>query len=152
MQQIFNDQLFMSESVLNFTQKKPVFRQGNLEEYEMGVVFGTPSKNCDGAGVCMISRMSHLERLLIPCFFTVVFLTVIGEGYFVFRVPRAALSPMICQKYFGLGVFKVEESFFLPRWLVRIRGKPKIRIPPGIYRVEIVEGSYKIHFNILQYN
>lgn len=50
------------------------------DELRFGVVFGTPSRHCDGSGVCVIARVPVLERWSIPCayFKAILFIYSIG--------------------------------------------------------------------------
>ena len=134
-------------------QKNAVASQTTaLSEPRFGVVFGTPSKACEGSGICMIASIALLHRWSVPCFFTIAFFSMLEEGHFVFRVPVTSLNTGIRSRYFQNGFFRVEEAFFIPKWLVKVRGKPRIEIPPGIYRIEEIPGSFLIHFNLLQHN
>lgn len=138
---------------LSYLQKNPVAKETTASsEVRFGVVFGTPSKACEGTGICMIASVALMHRWSVPCFFTIAFFSILEEGHFVFRVPVTPLSTGIRNRYFQKGFFRVEEAFFIPKWLVKVRGKPRIEIPPGIYQIERIPGSFLIHFNLLQHN
>lgn len=141
------------ENELPNLQKNAAVKQTTApSELRFGVVFGTPSKACKGSGICMIASMALMHRWSVPCFFTIAFFSTLEEGHFVFRVPVTPLNTGIRSRYFQNGFFRVEEAFFIPKWLVKVRGKPRIEIPPGIYRIEEIPGSFLIHFNLLQHN
>jgi hypothetical protein len=137
----------MSNELIYLQKSTPIQLNAATSELRFGVVFGTPSKACEGSGVCMIASMELLHRWAIPCFFTVAFFSILEEGHFVFRIPVTSLNKGIRSRYFQNGIFGVEEAFSIPKWLVKVRGKPRIEIPPGIYRIEEIPGSLLIHFN-----
>lgn len=122
------------------------------QELRFGVVFGTPSRHCDGSGVCVIARVPVLERWSIPCAFVIAFFSVWEEGHFVFRIPVEEITDPLYQQHFSKGFFRVEEAFEVPRWMAKALGKPKIAVPAGVYRVEQRSADYLIHFNLLLNN
>jgi hypothetical protein len=121
-------------------------------ELRFGVVFGTPSRHCDGSGVCIIARVPVLERWSIPCAFVVAFFSIWEDGHFVFRVPVQEMTDPLYQQHFSNGFFLVEEAFEVPRWMAKALGEIKIAVPAGVYRVEQRASNYLIHFNLLQNN
>lgn len=142
----------MANELSHFLKNVGAKQATALSEIRFGVVFGTPGNASEGSGICMIISVALLHRWSVPCFFTIAFFSTLEEGHYVFRVPITALNRGIRNQYFQNGFFRVEEAFFIPKWLVKVRGKPRIEIPPGIYRIEEIPGSFLIHFNLLQHN
>ena len=113
----------------------------------MEVVFGTPSKNCSGSGICMIS--SRLPReYSIPCPHAPVIIHYVPNQELVFRFRKQHLSDKAVQAYFSAGLFRVEESFSLPQRLVQLWALPVNQISPGRYLLEEYSGEWRLYFPI----
>ena len=118
-----------------------------IREVEMEVVFGTPSKNCSGTGICMIaSRLP--QGYLISCPHAPVIIHCIPNQELVFRFRKNRLSDSAVQAYFSAGFFPVEEAFTLPQKLIRLWALPIDTIPPGRYLLEEYSREWRIYFSL----
>ena len=118
-----------------------------IREVEMEVVFGTPSKNCSGTGICMIaSRLP--QGYLISCPHARVIIHCIPNQELVFRFRKNRLCDRVAQAYFSAGYFLVEESFALPQRLIRQWGLPVDKIPPGRYLLEESSREWRLYFSL----
>ena len=118
-----------------------------IREVEMEVVFGTPSKNCSGTGICMIaSRLP--QGYLISCPHAHVIIHCIPNQELVFRFRKNRLCDRVAQAYFSAGYFLVEESFALPQRLIRQWGLPVDKIPPGRYLLEEYSREWRLYFSL----
>ena len=118
-----------------------------IREVEMEVIFGTPSKNCSGAGICLIANRSARWDS-ISCPHTPAILHFSPGQELVFRFRKRHLDTPALQAYFGCGSFLVEESFSLPSQIVRRWALPFSSIPPGRYLLEEYSQEWRLYFPI----
>ncbi|MBK6929476.1 MAG: hypothetical protein IPH12_00930 [Saprospirales bacterium] len=118
-----------------------------IRDVEMEVVFGTPSKNCSGAGICLITNRIR-QGYEIPCPHTPARIHYLPNQELVFRFRKRYLSEATVQAYFRSGFFLVEESFCLPRLLVRRWNLPLDQIQAGRYPVEEFALEWRLYFPI----
>ncbi|MBK8192946.1 MAG: hypothetical protein IPK76_06990 [Lewinellaceae bacterium] len=116
-----------------------------IREVEMEVVFGTPSKNCDGAGVCMlINRLPRTHH--IPCPHAPVIIHYPPGRELVFRFRKRHLDSRVAGAYFNNERFLVEEAFRLPLQLVNRWQLPIRWIKPGSYLLEEYAREWRLYF------
>lgn len=118
-----------------------------IREVEMEVVFGTPSKNCAGAGICLITNRSIRWRA-IPCPHTPAIIHYVPGQELVFRFRKRHLSSESALAYFQQDQFLVEEAFRLPLRLVRQWSLPFQNILPGYYPLEEYKQEWRLYFPI----
>lgn len=111
----------------------------------MEVVFGTPSRNCAGAGICMIANRFP-QGYMIPCPHAPAIIYCIPGQELVFRFRKHHLCDRAVQAYFSAGDFLVEEDFALPQRLIRQWGLPAEKIPPGRYSMEEYSREWRLYF------
>lgn len=116
-----------------------------IREVEMEVVFGTPSKNCSGTGICMIASLFPQEYT-IPCPHAPAIIHCVPNQELVFRFRKHRLCDRAAQAYFSAGFFLVEEPFALPQRLIRQWALPIDTIPPGRYLLEEYSGEWRLYF------
>lgn len=115
-----------------------------VREVDMEVVFGTPSKNCSGNGICMLA--SRLPRYyLIPCPHAPVTIHYMGGQELVFRFRKKYLCDRAVQTYFSSPRFLVEEAVALPQRLIRLWNLTIDRIPPGQYALEEYSREWRLY-------
>lgn len=103
-----------------------------LMEMEMEVVFGTPSQNCIGSGICMVmSRLPRYQKL--KCAHAPARIEYRG-GKLCFRFKKEDLEAPIRQRL-EKPCFEVLEPFQLPRLLVRKLGVDYQSIGKGYYPI-----------------
>ncbi len=121
----------------------------SIREVEMEVVFGTPSKNCSGAGICMIAgRFPQGYTIACPHAPAIIHCAPGQEQELVFRFRKNRLCGRAAQAYFTAGYFLVEESFSLPQRLIRQWGLPVDKIPPGRYLLEEYSREWRLYFSL----
>lgn len=116
-----------------------------IQEVEMEVVFGTPSKNCSGAGVCLIAGRFP-EGYKIACSHAPARIHFLPGNELVFRFRKHALNNRIIQRYFKANSFLVEEPFQLPRQLVDQWSLPVQNIAAGQYPVQEFAQEWRLYF------
>lgn len=118
-----------------------------VREVEMEVVFGTPSKNCAGAGVCMLTnRFTNGHTVPCPHAPAIVHFPPGGNRELVFRFRKRYLTERILSGYFSSEFFVVEEAFRLPLQMVRRLGLPVRSIRPGRYVLEEYTREWRLYF------
>lgn len=113
----------------------------------MEVVFGTPSKNCAGAGICLIANRFP-DSYKIPCPHAPAIIHYLPGRELVFRFRKKQISEAAVRKYFNESHFLVEESFALPKQLVKRWQLPKMQIPAGKYLLEEYSREWRLYFNL----
>lgn len=115
------------------------------DEIRMEVVFGAPSQNCIGSGVCMV--MNRLPPNL-PCPNAPVWVSY-DKGRLIFRFPKSEMLREDAQSRFGSLWFFVQESFQLPRYTARRLGMPIHWVSPGLYVIEKTAKDWVLSFRLL---
>ncbi|MBK7936604.1 MAG: hypothetical protein IPJ82_05730 [Lewinellaceae bacterium] len=116
-----------------------------IREVEMEVVFGTPSKNCDGAGVCLLTNRLPRTRQ-IPCPHAPAIIHYPPGRELIFRFRKRYLDSRILDTYFNDERFLVEEAFRFPLPLARQWQLPVRWIKPGLYMLEEYTQEYRLYF------
>ena len=118
-----------------------------IREVEMEVVFGTPSKNCSGAGVCLIAGRFP-EGYKIACPHAPAHIHFLPGNEIVFRFRKKNLDDHIVRSYFNRKYFTVEESFQLPKPLVERWNLSTGCIPAGRYPLEEYSREWRLYFSL----
>lgn len=118
-----------------------------VREVEMEVVFGTPSKNCSGAGICLIANRSPYWQT-IPCPHAPAIIHYPPGPELVFRFRKRYLSPETELAFFRRDFFVIEEAFRLPQRLVRQWNLSAEWIQPGHYAVEEYSQEWRLYFTL----
>lgn len=103
------------------------------------VVFGTPSRNCSGSGICKVYTIHGAKRLTISCEMVMARL-VLMDNQLQLSFSIKACSEQLLQNQFTNGYFLMEEIFHLPTWLSRKWNNPAAFIPPGNYPIQCKNG------------
>lgn len=117
------------------------------------VVFGSPSANCMGTGVCRISARTGVspsagERKR-SCRSTVGLLFPIEGGNGVAMVlTRALLCTQLYRTHLRRGTLKLERPCPLPKDITRTLGLNISELPIGEYLVQDAEGFLRIDFKV----
>lgn len=117
-------------SVMGIEQKTHLVSAFKKEIVE--VVFGTPSRNCTGMGICMVARPNTglLQRVECP---GVVSTVSYQNEQIVFEFHHRDIGPNIIKQRFLGPYFLVEEPFMLPLYIVRRWSLPTQWIASGVY-------------------
>ncbi|NUO02186.1 MAG: hypothetical protein HUU01_16390 [Saprospiraceae bacterium] len=125
-----------------------LWKEGLNREIKAEVVFGTPSKHCAGAGICMVSISSARTRIIsCPC--TVAWVSSTDPQWLQFRFEKSCLQQHIVDGHFSGQEFLVEEPFHVPLRLVRQLGLIAHSGQPGVYPVIEEENNWLIRIRLL---
>lgn len=117
-----------------------------IREISMEVVFGTPSQNCIGSGICMLmNRLPHHQQLQCP--HAPAWISFV-QGSLVFRFSKVEVTRKDAVSRFNDSWFLVEESFKLPRYSARHLGLPVEWVRPGMYAMEETPKDWILTFII----
>ncbi len=120
-----------------------------VREVEMEVVFGTPSKNCAGAGICLIAGRFP-DTYKIPCPHAPAIIHFLPDGELVFRFRKNRLTDPGLRAYFQTNNFRVEEAFDLPKRLIQRWQLPVTQVPAGNYLLEEYSREWRLYFPLLK--
>lgn len=120
---------------------------GIFREIRAEVVFGTPSKHCAGAGICMVS-ISGFHSRVITCPKAPAWVSSDHSGRLLFRFEKSCLQTEIMNAYFKNTEFPVEEKFRLPLRLVRQMGLFSSWVLPGAYQILEQDDDWMIRFTL----
>jgi len=115
-------------------------------EIRMEVVFGTPSQNCIGSGVCMVMHKLPPDHLL-KCPNAPAWVSF-ENGLLNFRFPKSDVLRQDVLIRFCSPWFLVQESFQLPRYTARRLGMPKHWVQPGLYTIEETAKDWLLSFRL----
>ena len=125
--------------LIPFHSNDPIAVQKRPKIIDSQVVFGTPSRNCSGSGICKVFTIHAAKRLRITCEMVPARLAVSDKDLLV-SFSEADSTESLRQKQFGGMYFLVEEAFQLPSWLVQKLNIPAAFIPAGEYLVQRKNG------------
>jgi hypothetical protein len=113
------------------------------------VVFGSPSANCMGTGVCKIMAVRSQEAATLYhhcrsalCLFSK---RQDQEGV-TLTFPREKMSLNLFRRHFRYGGLELTEACSLPRHLVSFLNLKITTLEPGWYPIEHGPGFFRIHF------
>jgi len=122
-----------------------LFSALSVREVEMEVVFGTPSQNCSGTGICMLTgRLPKRHTITCPHAPAIVHYPPGRE--LIFRFRKSHLGDQILRQYFSSDTFVVEEAFRIPLQLVRSWRLPVRVVKPGDYLLEEYSQEWRLYF------
>ena len=99
------------------------------------VVFGTPSEQCMGHGICMV--LPEGAQGASSCDKYAAFFARDSDHSIHLIVSNIDLSPTIREKQFSCSSFHVKESFPLPKFMLDgLSMKREAAIPKGVYNVQ----------------
>jgi hypothetical protein len=96
-----------------------------------GVIFGTPSRNCTGSGICMVTSIGHIRRRKFPCVCVTAYLSMSPEGAIYLQFPTVRRILTAITTCSGRDIFEVDETFRDSPMANESVGKSSIFIPPG---------------------
>lgn len=112
------------------------------------VIFGTPSKNCQGSGICMVAKSSFFDGRPIACKYATSFVSSPSPGILMFRFPKSSIGRWENYRLLEEEFFWVEEAFILPRWLGVKCNMTSAVVRPGKYPVIDTIDSRWIRFHL----
>lgn len=111
------------------------------------VVFGTPSRNCSGSGICKVYTIHGAKRLNISCEMVKVCLTL-SKNQLYLSFSKSACSEQLIQQQLTSGQFEIEENFELPSWLNRKFKSPALYVPKGSYPLQLKNGFFWLSLSV----
>jgi len=113
----------------------------------MEVVFGTPSQNCIGSGICMVmNRLPNRQQLRCP--HAPAWLSF-ERGLLVFRFSKSEVLTEDAIRRFASPWFLVQEAFQVPQHCARQLGMPAQRVSPGVYKITNTRLDWLLAFQLL---
>lgn len=112
------------------------------------VVFGAPSADCMGTGVCKIMAISNVANQAgnsRNCRSALGIISKSATGMTI-TFPRERMSLYLFRRHFRYGGLQLDEPCELPEKLVAFLGLEQTTLQPGWYPVEAGPDCYKIHF------
>ncbi|WP_373548437.1 hypothetical protein [Haliscomenobacter sp.] len=103
------------------------------------VVFGTPSRDCSGSGICKVYTIHAAKHLNISCEMVPARLAV-SDKDLLLSFSEVDCTESLRQKQFRGMHFWVEEAFQLPSWLAQKLNIPAAFIPAGGYLIQRKSG------------
>lgn len=112
----------------------PIAVQKTPEILASQVVFGTPSRNCLGSGICKVYTLHGAKRLNIACEMVMAHLVLLDTQLQI-SFSIQACTEQLLQQHFSHPYFQVEEDFVLPTWLSRKLNSAAVFVPAGEYPI-----------------
>jgi hypothetical protein len=131
-----------------FSQAKKVGSEALLLQCE--VMFGSPSSNCDGNGICKIVARSHHPLQMFKrtdCSHAKALFGACDGGNgasLLFR--REWVCSNLMKRHFRHGILEMPEPCSIPSALVATLGLEISQLPAGLHLVEDYGTHFKINF------
>ena len=125
--------------LLPFYSNTHVAAHKRPEIIDSQVIFGTPSRDCSGSGICKVYTIHAAKRLNISCEIVRVRLVLLEMDLQVCFSEQECTDQLI-QKLFCAEHFLVDERFQLPGWLNRKLDIQPASIPTGSYPIKRTNG------------
>ena len=120
--------------VLPFHSNEPSAVQKRPKIIDSQVVFGTPSRDCSGSGICKLYTIHAAKHLNISCEMVRARLALSDE-HLQLSFPEALCSERLLMQHFSNAHFVMDENFVLPTWLSRKFDCPSVFVPVGEYPI-----------------
>lgn len=118
-----------------------------VKEIRMEVVFGTPSQNCIGSGICMVmSRLPSIQPLRCP--HAAAWISY-AHGQLRFRFSKSEVEREDAVRRFDSPWFLVRESFQISRYTARRLGMASPWISPGVFPIIETDKDWILTFPLL---
>jgi len=102
--------------VLPFHSNEPIAVQKRPKIIDSQVVFGTPSRDCSGSGICKLYTIHAAKHLNISCEMVRARLALSDE-HLQLSFSEALCSERLLMQHFSNAHFAMDENFVLPSWL-----------------------------------
>lgn len=110
------------------------------------VVFGSPSMNCNGTGICKINGTNSVRRALPSknCSTTVAQIAVMPNGKISLYFFRELLCIHLYRRHFHKGLLRMNEPCRIPAHLSKGLGIKAKQLLPGEYDVLECDGYFRV--------
>lgn len=105
------------------------------------VVFGSPSANCNGLGVCKITTIGQAAKQYGSCQSVGGLFSKDQQGDLQVLIPKSKVCVMLFRKYFMKGKIELKKPCPIPQYLQQYLGYAKPALTPGCYPI-FSEGQY----------
>ena len=123
---------------------------GKMKQLTCDVVFGSPSADCRGTGVCKISALATMTKLKSSgrnCQSAPGILYPLDGGTGVsIVIAREMMCLQLLRNQFRSGILILHESCFLPNDIVSELSLEINELKPGNYSIEEIDGFFRINF------
>lgn len=129
---------------------QPARETSTVKSMSCDVVFGSPSNDCRGTGICKITaRKSRPEQPARRDCKSAKSLFIAGENGRTLSMvfAREMLCIQIWRTQFRQGILTLQEPCTIPAEISRTMGLKFNTIRPGQYAIEEMEGRYRIKFS-----
>ncbi|HNL37693.1 MAG TPA: hypothetical protein PKL15_03620 [Saprospiraceae bacterium] len=119
--------------------------------YRCEVIFGMPSADCAGTGICkIVVNRTNVQQEKKECKCTGAIFARSGEtGEFSMLLFPELLCTRLYSRHLRQGILQLHEPCRLPVDMVTSLHLPFRLLQPGSYAVEVRHGYYQIKFNPL---
>lgn len=117
--------------------------------YRCEVVFGMPSADCAGTGICkIVVNRADTQQIKRDCKSTGAIFARSGEtGEFSMLLFPELLCARLFSRHLRQGILELHEPCRLPNDMVASLRLPFRQLSPGSYALELRQGYYQIKFN-----
>jgi hypothetical protein len=114
------------------------------------ILFGTPSKNCTGHGICAVTVHNRPFATVRGCCPQVsAFFLRLSDTGFALLAPKLKFPESVAGRQFSRQFFEMEEDFPLPEFVRRYFKLPaNANIPAGQHLIKHDEHFYTVYFDI----
>lgn len=114
------------------------------------VVFGSPSMNCNGTGICKIIGTNSVRRSLLAksCHKTLAQIAAAPSGKLSLFFFRELLCVKLYRQHFHKGVLRMNEPCRLPAQLSRGLDVKAKQLLPGDYAVIACDGYFRVDVDL----
>ena len=110
------------------------------------VVFGAPSMNCSGTGICRITGVNSIQPFLLKkdCSATFGHASKTASDKLSLVFFRELLCIQLFRQHFHKGVLVLEEACPIPEELSSELNLDKKQVQPGKYTIHTCDGYYRV--------
>lgn len=120
-----------------------VLNNRQVKQMYSDVVFGSPSANCNGLGVCKITTIGQSARQYGSCQSVGGLFSKTMQGDLQVLIPKSKVCVTLFRKYFMKGKIELKKPCPIPQYLRQYLGHSKTELTPGCYPIHS-EGQYFI--------
>jgi hypothetical protein len=115
------------------------------------VVFGAPSMNCNGTGICRITGTNSFHPLLQKkdCRFTLGYVSKTACDKLSLFFFRELLCIHLFRQHFRKGVLVLDEACLLPEEISSELNFDKKYVQPGHYTIHFCDGYFRVEVDCI---
>ncbi len=126
----------------NFIDKNP----STVKILYCDVVFGSPSMDCNGTGICKLTSTRTLKQLSVKkdCRRTLGQIAASPNGHVSLFFFREFLCTHLYRQHFRKGVLVMKEACSLPSWISKGLDIKEKKMQAGSYAVVECDGYFRV--------